>query len=375
MSTSATTRTQWLSLMTSILFASAFALPATAHAQSGYMPDETSLHEGTWLQWPHEYTYGRAYRDRIESTWVAMTRALATSENVHIIVYNNVEKARVRTVLQAAGVSLAKVDFLVRPTDDVWVRDNGPVFVYDRDDKLTITDWGFNGWGNDAPYRKDDSVPGAVARKHGLPSLDLNDVVLEGGAIEVDGRGVLMATRSSTREPNRNADLSQPEFEQVLRDQLGVAKFIWLDGAPGGKEDITDMHIDGFARFGTPDTIVTMNQADLREWGLSDTDVAALYRATDIDEAPYRFVQLPLTQRDVVTSYGYELGYKGSYVNYYVGNTVVLVPEYKDPNDTVAKAILQRLYPGRTVVGIDVRNLYRNGGMVHCVTQQQPAAL
>lgn len=375
MPTSATTRTKWLSLMTCILFASAFALPGSANAQSGYMPDETSLHEGTWLQWPHDYTYGRAYRDRIEPTWVAMTRALVSSENVHIVVYNNAEKTRVRNVLQGAGVPLAKVDFLVRPTDDVWVRDNGPVFVYDRNDRLTITDWGFNGWGYDAPYRKDDSVPGAVARTHGLPSVDLNDVVLEGGAIEVDGRGVLMATRSSTREPNRNADLSQSEFEQVLRDQLGVAKFIWLDGAPGGKEDITDMHIDGFARFGTPDTIVTMNHADLREWGLSDTDAAALYRATDIDEAPYRFVQLPLTQRDVVTSYGYELGYKGSYVNYYVGNTVVLVPEYKDPNDAVAKAILQRLYPGRTVVGIDVRNLYRNGGMVHCVTQQQPAAL
>lgn len=375
MSTSATTRTPWFSLMTSLLLAAACTLPGTVRAQSGYMPDETSPHEGTWLQWPHDYTYGRAYRDRIEPTWVAMTRALVTSENVHIVVYDNAEKARVRNALQAAGVSLARADFLVRPTDDVWVRDNGPLFVYDRDDKLTVTDWGFNGWGYDAPYRKDDRVPGAVARTYGLPSVDLNDVVLEGGAIEVDGRGVLLATRSSTREPNRNAALSQSEFEQVLRDQLGVAKFIWLEGAPGGKEDITDMHVDGFARFGTRDTIVTMSPADLREWGLSDTDIATLYRATDIDEAPYRFVQLPLTLRDVVTGYGYKLGYKGSYVNYYVGNTVVLVPEYKDPNDAVARSILQRLYPDRTVVGIDVRNLYRNGGMVHCVTQQQPVAL
>jgi agmatine deiminase len=373
MSTSATTRTPWFSLMTSLLLAAACTLPGTVRAQSGYLPDETSPHEGTWLQWPHDYTYGRAYRDRIEPTWVAMTRALVTSENVHIVVYDNAEKARVRNALQAAGVSLARVDFLVRPTDDVWVRDNGPIFVYDRDDKLTVTDWCFNGWGYDAPYRKDDRVPGAVARTYGLPSVDLNDVVLEGGAIEVDGRGVLLATRSSTREPNRNAALSQSEFEQVLRDQLGVAKFIWLEGAPGGKEDITDMHIDGFARFGTRDTIVTMSPVDLREWGLSDADVATLYRATDIDEAPYRFVQLPLTHRDVVT--GYKLGYKGSYVNYYVGNTVVLVPEYKDPNDAVARSILQRLYPDRTVVGIDVRNLYRNGGMVHCVTQQQPVAL
>jgi agmatine deiminase len=208
-----------------------------------------------------------------------------------------------------------------------------------------------------------------------MPRVDLNDVVLEGGAIEVDGRGVLLATRSSTREPNRNAELSEAELEAVLADQLGVSKFIWLDGAPGGKEDITDMHIDGFARFGTPNTLVTMSRTDLRQWGLSSTDVETLYRASDVDGAAYRIVQLPLTARDVVTTYGYKLGYKGSYVNYYVGNTVVLMPAYNDANDAVAKSILQGLYPGRSVIGIDVRNLYRNGGMVHCVTQQQPAAL
>ncbi|MGO1072501.1 agmatine deiminase family protein [Lysobacter sp. CA199] len=365
----------WLTLMAGALIAAALAAPGAARAQSGFMPDETARHEGTWLQWPHAYTYGRTYRDRLDPTWVAMTRALVASENVHLIVYDAAEQTRVRNALAAAGVALDKVSFLIKPTDDVWVRDNGPIFIYDRDDRLVVTDWGFNGWGFDAPYRKDDSVPATVAGRIGLPRVDLNDVVLEGGAIEVDGRGVLMATRSSTREANRNAELSESELEAVLADQLGVSKFIWLDGAPGGKDDITDMHIDGFARFGTPNTIVTMSRPDLRDWGLSSTDVDRLYRARDVDGAAYRIVQLPATARNVTTAYGYKLGYKGSYVNYYVGNTVVLMPEYKDPNDAVAKAILQRLYPGRTVVGIDVRNLYRNGGMVHCVTQQQPAAL
>lgn len=368
-------RAGWLGLMAGAVFAVALAGPGTARAQSGYMPDETARHEATWLQWPHAYSYGRAYRDRLDPTWVAMTRALIASEKVNLVVYDANEQTRVRNLLTAAGVSLANVSFLIRPTDDVWVRDNGPIFVYDRNDRLTITDWGFNGWGVDAPYRKDDTVPAGVATRLGLPRVDVNDVVLEGGAIEVDGRGVLMATRSSTREPNRNAELSEAELEAVLADRLGVSKFIWLDGAPGGKDDITDMHIDGFARFGTPDTVVTMSRADLREWGLSSADVDRLYRASDIDDKAYRIVQLPLTAQEVVTAYGYALGYKGSYVNYYVGNTVVLMPEYKDRNDAVAKAILQRLYPNRTVVGIDVRNLYRNGGMVHCVTQQQPAAL
>lgn len=348
---------------------------ASAQAGGGYMPDETARHEATWLQWPHRYTYGTAYRDRIEPTWVAMTQALVASEKVKLVVYDAAEQARVRAKLVAAGVPMANVGFVIRQTDDVWVRDNGPIFVYDDNDRLAITDWGFNGWGEDAPYRKDDTVPAAAASALGMARVDLNDFVVEGGAIEVDGRGVLMATRSSILEPSRNPGVSQAQMEAALAKQLGVSKFIWLDGAPGGSDDITDMHIDGFARFGTPDTIVTMSRNDLRYWGLSAADSDRLYQARDLDGRAYRFVQLPLTAREVVTDYGYEIRFKGSYVNYYVGNTVVLVPEYKDPNDAVAKAILQRLYPGRSVVGVDVRNLYRNGGMIHCVTQQQPAAL
>ena len=348
---------------------------AAAQAGSGYLPDETARHDATWLQWPHRYTYGSAYRDRLEPTWIAMTRALVQSEKVRIVVYDAAEQARVRGKLSAAGVSLARVEFLIRPTDDVWARDNGPIFVYGANDELKIADWGFNGWGEDAPYRKDAALRGAVAAELGIERVDLSDYIVEGGAVEVDGRGVLMATRSSILEPMRNPGVSQSELETALAAQLGVAKFIWLDGGPGGKDDITDMHIDGFARFGTPDTIVTMSRADLRYWGLSSTDVERLRAARDLDEQPYRFVELPLTARDVVTDYGYDIRFKGSYVNYYVANTVVLVPEYKDPNDAAAKAILQRLYPDRKVIGIDVRNLYRNGGMVHCVTQQQPAAL
>ena len=200
----------------------------------------------------------------------------------------------------------------------------------------------------------------------------MNATVLEGGSIEVDGQGVLMATRSSILETARNPGLTQPQLESTLRAQFGVTKFLWLDGAPGGTEDITDTHIDGFAMFGPHRTIVTMSNADLAYWGISTADIAVLNNATDIGGVPYSFVRLPLTANNVVTTYGTALGYKGSYVNFYVGNTVVLVPTYNDPNDATALSILQTLYPGRTAVGIDVRNLYANGGMVHCVTQQQP---
>ena len=350
------------------------ATPAHTGAQgiAGHIPSVESPHEGTWLQWPHHYTYGSRYRNRLEATWVAMTSALVSSEKVHIIAYDAAQRTRIKNLLNAAGVPLANVNFLLRETNDVWVRDNGPIFVFDNDGDLKITDWGFDGWGDDTPFARDNRVPAGVASALGLPRVGLNATVLEGGAIEVDGHGVLMATRSAILEHRRNPGLTQPQLESVLTANLGVTKFIWLDGAPGGAEDITDTHIDGFAMFGPGRTIVTMSNADLAYWGLSPADIATLTSATDIGGVPYSLMRLPLTAKDVVTTYGRALGYKGSYVNYYVGNTVVLMPTYNDPNDTPARNILQALYPGRTVVGIDVRNLYANGGMVHCVTQQQP---
>jgi agmatine deiminase len=336
------------------------------------MPSEEELHEGTWLQWVHSYTYGRAYRNALEPTWVAMTRALVQSEKVHIIAYDATEVRRIQKLLTRSGIWSANVDFVIRRTDDVWVRDNGPIFVFDNDHELKITDWGFNGWGYDTPYSLDDTVPGGVANYLGTPRVDLNDVILEGGAIEVDGAGVMMATKSSTIQNGRNEGMSQTQFENALTENLGVTKFIWLNGRYGGQEDITDMHIDGFARFARDNTIVTMNTADLRYWGLSNADITRLNAATDINGTPYHFVRLPLTANNVRTTSGRNLGYKGSYVNFYSANTVVLMPTYNDPNDAVALNLLQQLYPNKTVVGIDVRNLYENGGMVHCVTQQQP---
>lgn len=336
------------------------------------MPDETAPHEGTWLQWPHQYTYGTRYRNSLDATWVAMTRSLVAGEKVHIIAYNSTERTRITGLLNTAKVPLTNVTFDVRATDDCWVRDNGPVFVVTPSGQRKVLDWGFNGWGKDAPYTKDNVIPAVVASKLGLPRVDLNGYVIEGGAVEHDGNGTMLATRSSVLDRTRNPSLSQAAVESALRANMGFTKFIWLTGAYGGKDDITDMHIDGFAKFGPNRTLITMGSADLAYWGVPAADIIALNNASDTVGVRYTQVVLPLTARDVVTTSGQSLGFKGSYVNFYVANTVVLVPIYLDPNDAVALGIVQRLYPGRTAVGIDCRNLFAQGGMVHCVTQQQP---
>lgn len=320
---------------------------------------------------PHQYQYGNTYRNRLDATWVAMTKALATGEKVHIVAYNTSEKTRIINLLNVAGVPLANVDFKIYVTDDVWVRDNGPIYVRDKNGQLLVEDWGFNGWGNKANYQKCNAIPSQIAKDQNKPVLNLyKELVCEGGAIEIDANGTLLATKSAILNKNRNPNITQAQAENIFTKYLGVSNFIWLDGVAG--LEITDMHIDGFAKFANKNTLVTMSKNDLLYWQVSQTDIDKLYSSKNKSGTAYSIVQLPLTKNDVVTAYNKNLGYKGSYANYYVANTSVLVPNYNDSNDVIANQIIQKLYPTKTIVGIDVRNLYANGGMVHCVTQQQP---
>ena len=335
------------------------------------MPEESEPHEGTWLQWPHEYQYGVTFRNRLDATWVTMAKALVTSEKAHIIVYDEIEKNRVIGLLNTEGVPLTNIDFKIYKTDDFWIRDNGPIYVHDKDGKLVIEDWGFNGWGGKAKYENCNAIPSKIAADQGTKVVDLNaEMINEGGSVEIDGAGTLMACKSSIVNNNRNSGKTQAQIEASFKKYLGVTNFVWLDGVPG--LEITDMHIDGFARFGNASTIVTMSQNDLLDWQVKQSDIDKLFAAKNKSGAAYTFVKIPLSQNNVTTTYGKNLGYKGSYINYYIANTKVLVPNYNDPNDAIANAAIQKLYPTRTVVGIDVRNLYANGGMIHCVTQQQP---
>jgi len=354
----------FISLWTFLMFTSVVTSQYT-------MPFEELVHEGTWLQWPHDNTFGSGASD-FEPTWVEMTSALVEGEKVHIIAYDNIHRSHILSLLDYALVPLENVDIFIAPTDDFWVRDNGPIFVYDSEATLTILDWGFNGWGGNAPYSLCDVIPDSVAEFLQVPLVDLNEMVLEGGAFEIDGHGTLMATRTSITGADRNPDLTEIEIEAYLEQYIGVTNFIWLDGLFGGLDDITDQHIDGFAKFHGNNTIVTMDEEDLDYWLVSQSDRNILFNALNSNGDPYDHVFLPLTQYNVTTTWGQSVGFRASYVNYYVANGVILVPNYNDPMDGVANEIIQNLYPDREVVGIDCRNVLLNGGMVHCITQQQP---
>ena len=323
------------------------------------MPAEDINHEGTWLQWPHNKGWDNNHLSRYEAIWVAMTKALHTGEKVHIIVYDETAKNNVTTLLTNEGLDMSQIDFLVAKTDDVWARDNGPVFVYDQNDKLTILNWTFNGWGNKADYQKDNKIPTLVSEGMGISAVNL-DLTLEGGAIEVDGKGTLMAKRSSILNNNRNPNITQAQVEAYFKTYLGTTNFIWMNGVKG--QDITDDHIDFTARFANETTIV-YTHPDF----LSNGELEILQQARNANGEPYTLVELPITAENMAG-----VNISGVYTNFYVGNSVVIVPNFNNVKDAEANAIIQDIYPNKTIVGIDIRELYKDGGGIHCVTQQQP---
>lgn len=334
-----------------------------------YFPAEESRHEGTWLTWPHHYTYGVEYRDEIEGIWLEMAAALYTGEKVHIIAYNKKEKNRITRLLKAENIDMSRIDFVIAKSDDVWSRDTGPMFVMDENGKEHIADFAFDGWGGKAPYRNDDAIPQAVAAAKGFPILTISNFVLEGGSAELDGNGTAMLCKSSVVSTARNKELSVRRAEKYLTRYLGATNFIWLEGVVG--EDITDAHIDGMARFLDDETILTVNEEDFFNLyeDVHESDYDTLLSAKNAKGELYEIIELPMTADNVEG-----LDYKGSYLNYYVGNRVVLLPVYGDRNDAIAIEILSELYAGREIVPIDVTALYQYGGMLHCITQQQPDA-
>jgi agmatine deiminase len=342
-------------------------------ARLGYsMPAEWERHRGTWLSWPHKEA---SWPDRFEPVphiFAAMVRALSPHEEVHINVSGPDMEERVAALLAAEGAQRSRVLFHHNPTNDAWCRDHGPIFIQrEQDGRRTeaIVDWGYNAWGGKyPPYDLDDVIPTRIGRELGIPVYSPG-IVMEGGSIDVNGRGTLLTTEACLLNPNRNPDLSRDQIEGYLRDYLGVRKILWLgDGILG---DDTDGHVDDLTRFTDGRTVVTVVEEDPRDENFEplQENLRRLEEMTDQDGEPLRIVTLPMPR----PLYQDDQRLPASYANFYIANGVVLLPTYDPERDARAAATLQELFPTRRVVGIDCTDLVWGLGAFHCVTQQWPA--
>lgn len=336
------------------------------------MPAEWEPHAATWLAWPHKEASWPGNFAPIPGIWVEMVRALETHERVNILVNDVAAETQVRALLRDAQVSDRNVVLHRIPTDDAWARDHGPIFVTRRVQgrgELAAIDWIYNAWGGKyPPWAHDDAVPQHVASRLGVRRF-APGIVLEGGSIDVNGRGTLLTSEACLLNPNRNPHLSRAQIETYLCDYLGVRNILWLgDGIVG---DDTDGHIDDLARFVDARTVVTViedHRGD-ENYERLQANYERLQHMTDQDGEALRIVTLPMPEP--VHYDGQRL--PASYANFYIANAVVLVPIFNDANDARALSTLQELFPQRRVVGINARAMVWGLGAFHCVTQQQPA--
>jgi len=342
------------------------------------MPAEWERHEGTWLQWPHDDTH-EGQQMRLEHLWLAMTQALHEHETVHIVVPDEQRQEHVHEEMAYYGFDRGNIDIRILPTNDVWARDSGPIFLVNDRGELAATDWNFNGWGERYPYDLDRKVPAGIANLLSV-CLFTAPITLEGGGVEVNGRGTLLATLSSIVNPNRNPGKPREEIERVLRQYLSIKHFIWLTGAIGVGD--TDLHVDGAARFVDESTVLyswTDDESHPR-YPYFKQHLHELEMAVTESGKSLTLVPVPVTEARVYATIGAStvapfrlVPSLGLYANYYVANNVVLVPVYGDANDARAKAVIAEHFPERRIVGILAHMMAELGGMIHCVTQQQPA--
>ena len=331
------------------------------------MPAEREPHRATWLSWPHNReTWPEDDLEVVEQTLAEAVRHLTRGEEVYV---NVLDGEHARHVLRVVGEPHARrVRCFPIETNDAWVRDHGPLFVFDEHGRPAALDYRFDAWGQKyPPWDADDRAGAAMALAANVPVVR-RAWVLEGGALDVDGAGLLLTTEACLLEAGRNPGVTREDWEREFATYLGARKTLWLgDGIAG---DDTDGHVDDVARFVAPGHVVTaaepdpqdVNHAPLRD------NLARLRRMTDLHGHPLRVDTLPMPAP--VEARGQRL--PASYLNFYVGNRVVLLPTFGDARDAAARDALQLLFPLREVVGIDCRRLVWGLGAFHCLTQQVP---
>jgi agmatine deiminase len=335
----------------------------TPRALGFAMPAEWHPHAATWLAWPHDDEQWLGMLEPVRREFAAFVSAIARFEPVRLLVDDDESALDATARLGSADVTAHHV-----PHGDLWLRDSGPTFLL-RGDDLTLVDWEFNGWGCKYPAALDNEIPTHIARLLGAGTPFRPGVVLEGGSIEVDGRGTVLTTRQCLGSEERNATLGLADVEGYLRDYLGVTQVVWLD--EGLEGDHTDGHIDTITRFVNEHTIVTAIAEDRDDpnHAILEANLDRLRAAHSAQGQPYTIVTLPIP-RGRAEFDGERLPL--TYANFYIANDAVLVPTYGDVNDARAVEILRPLFPGRTVMPLGARDLITGGGAFHCVTQQQP---
>lgn len=337
----------------------------------GYrFPAEWEPHRATWLSYPHADSYSwPGTLPAIFPYYHQFISEISKGERVCINIQDSELIEMVKFELSLNGQDMSKIDFYIHPTNDAWCRDHGPSFLVNphADPSRMVISWKYNAWGEKYPHDLDEKIPGIVGNILHLP-VSYPGIVMEGGAVELNGKGTLLTTTSCLLNKNRNPHLNQGQIEEYLRNYYGVELILWLGNGIDG--DDTNGHIDDITRFFREDAIVTVVEHDKSDPNFKPLkeNMKLLKTYRELNGKQLDIAELPMPPPVVYD--GQRL--PASYANFYVTNHSVIVPIYRCKEDERAILTLEECFPDRKVVGIDSVEIIWGLGSFHCLSQQEP---
>ena len=330
------------------------------------MPAEWAPHAGCWMAWPQRVELWRQHLEAARDDYVSVAQAIARYEPVTMF-------ADPKEVADARRRCGPLVSVVPMPLDDSWLRDSGPTVVMDRTGRRAAAAFTFNAWGGKyQPHDQDATLGERIGALAGYP-VYRSKLVVEGGGFLSDGEGTLITAETCVLNPNRNPGWTKAQAEAELRAMLGVRKVIWLPGDVTDTE--TDGHVDGFVAFTKPATVLCEVVADSADPRYAIMAENRRVLETETDARGRRFNILPIVEAPHSAVPRDQDGFCRSYVNFYIANGAIIAPAYGIAEDASAFAALRQAYPDRTVVAVALKDLFRGGGGIHCITQQEPATL
>ena len=337
-------------------------------------PAEWENQQGILLCFPHNGNDWPGKYGAIQWAFVEFIKKIATFEEVVLVVADENLKAKVIGMLEIAAVNLKAVSFIIHKTNRSWMRDSGPIIVKNGS-KREALNFNFNGWAKYKNFQLDKFVPLKVAEALQLPLTQVTyngkPVIVEGGAIETNGKGTLITSEECLMDPTiqvRNPNFTKADYEAVFKEFLGITNVIWLGNGIEG--DDTHGHIDDLCRFVNENTVVTIVESDTKDSNYKplQDNLKRLQNAKLEDGKPLNIIELPMPKRIIFDG----LVLPASYANFLILNHCVLVPTFNDVNDRIALNILAECFPNREIIGINAIDLIWGFGTLHCLSQQIP---
>jgi len=338
------------------------------------LPEWTN-HNATWIAWPYNKSDWPGKFSPIPFVYAEIVKYISGGEKVRILVQSKEHKLKAEKVLKDLSINLTNIEFFIKKTNRGWLRDSGPLFVKD-DSEVASIDFKFNAWAKYDDYKLDDKIPSFISKKFNLKRINAEhngkQVVLEGGAIDNNGKGTLITTEECLLDEKiqtRNPGFTKQEYFEIFKEYFGISNVIWLGKGIAG--DDTHGHVDDLCRFVNEVTVVLVEEKNS-----SDENYTLLHENKERLKNVYlpngsklNVISLPMPSPVIFK--GQRL--PASYANFYISNSGVLVPTFNDPNDGIALGIISELFPDRKVIGIHSKDLVWGLGTIHCLTKEQPA--